>query len=425
MYSALVTKITTRPHGNADNLLLGLCHGHQVVVSKDTTDGELGVFFDSDGKLSHEMLIANGLYNKAACEALGIGSPETAKYGFFSQSGRVRSQNFRGQKSDGFWVPLSYLEWTGYDLALLKDGDTFTSLNDQLVCEKYFTPATLRAMKAGNQKKQPDAIFPKHIDTAQFRYYAESIPADAVIYISEKLHGTSGRLAHTVEFIQPSWFARMRARIAGLAPQTWKWSYLNGSRNVIIEKTDGAGYYGTNDFRYDVVRQVEGLLHKGEILYFEIIGDVAIGSAIMNPQVVDDKGLKKQYGDVMRYTYGTVAGEHKMFVYRISRLNEDGLETDLSWPQVEARCQELGLQFVPLLRKPFVYDGDAETLRLSVESLVDGPSTLDARHIREGVVIRAESNRGIQYLKHKSFAFKYLEGLVKNDEDAIDLEEAA
>ena len=40
-YAAIVTRIKTKPHPNADKLLLGEVHGHQVVVGLDTEDNEL------------------------------------------------------------------------------------------------------------------------------------------------------------------------------------------------------------------------------------------------------------------------------------------------------------------------------------------------------------------------------------------------
>jgi hypothetical protein len=58
-----------------------------------------------------------------------------------------------------------------------------------------------------------------------------------------------------------------------------------------------------------------------------------------------------------------------------------------------------------------------------VESLVEGPSFLDPSHIKEGVVLRIESDQGIQFLKHKSHIFKVLEGISKDDDQAVDIEE--
>ena len=88
-YSAIVTAITVRPHPNADRLLLGNVAGHQVVVGLGTVNGDLGVFFPTDGALSAWMCAANDLFSESACQKLGLAN---TVYGYFSANGRVRSQ---------------------------------------------------------------------------------------------------------------------------------------------------------------------------------------------------------------------------------------------------------------------------------------------------------------------------------------------
>jgi hypothetical protein len=181
-------------------------------------------------------------------------------------------------------------------------------------------------------------------------------------------------------------------------------------------------------------------LHKGEVLYFEIAGWVNAETPIMAPQGYGgssefDRALQKEYQGPARdgkglfqmlYSYGCAQGERRMFVYRITRLNEDGVETELPWPLVMQRCKELGLQTVPQLAPPMLYNGDVAALRATVEALTDGASTLDPRHIREGVVVRVETPDGrTAYYKNKSFAFGLLEGYLKTDDTAVDREEAA
>ena len=437
-YAAIVSRISVRPHPNADRLQLGLVHGNQVVVGLDTKDGDLGVFFPTDGKLSHEMCANNDLYSKSAMDRLGMKYPDNHKFGFFDQRGKVRAQRFRGEKSDGFWCPVSHLAWAG-DVSL-KEGDTFTELNGHEVCRKYYTPATLRAMARGQKVPRRDAkCFPKHDDTTQFRFVADNIPDDAVIYITEKLHGTSGRFGHVMDDKTLSLMKRLANKVVPIFPEQ-DWTYLNGSRNVILEKTTGEGYYGTNDFRYDVVKDLQ--LHKGEVLYFEIVGFVNGATPIMQAQDVESTGLKdikERYGPKMAYTYGCPEGEHRLYVYKITQVNEDGVLFELPWPQVRRRCRELGLQTVPqLIDGPLTLDvcqaaaqmegynvTQYEALRILVDSLMDGPSTLDERHIREGVVVRVESSYGTQYLKAKSNTFGILEGYLKEKDDFVDLEEAA
>ena len=193
----------------------------------------------------------------------------------------------------------------------------------------------------------------------------------------------------------------------------------------------GPSFYGKEEFRYNAVKNIEGQLHKGEILYFELVGYTETGQPLMSDQdasKLKDKEITKRYGKKMHYSYGCVPGNCELYVYRITRTNEDGDSIELSWPQVKARCNELGIKFVPELTKtPIVYGvdwGGPTVLAEFVELFTDGSSTLDDSHIREGVVVRVEQPDGnTDWYKNKSFTFGVLEGFWKESDDAVDLEE--
>lgn len=70
-YQAIIARVSTRPHPNADKIQLGTVCGSQVVVSLDTQDGELGVYFPVDGVLSHEYCVANHLYTSTGTGVRG------------------------------------------------------------------------------------------------------------------------------------------------------------------------------------------------------------------------------------------------------------------------------------------------------------------------------------------------------------------
>ena len=61
MYNAIVCKVKVFPHPNADKIALGNAHGFQIIVSKDTPDDQMGLFFPPDGQLSEEYATANDL----------------------------------------------------------------------------------------------------------------------------------------------------------------------------------------------------------------------------------------------------------------------------------------------------------------------------------------------------------------------------
>jgi hypothetical protein len=84
-------------------------------------------------------------------------------------------------------MSISSLEFTKYDLSLLKEGDEFNILNNIPICNKYVIKAT---------KLKTKLVFHEHVDTKQIRYYLNSIPLDSnIIITTNKNHGTSVRLA--------------------------------------------------------------------------------------------------------------------------------------------------------------------------------------------------------------------------------------
>ena len=431
-YQAIVCRILTRPHPNADKIKIGICQDHQVIVGLDIKDGDLGIFFDAGGQLHHEYCIQNNLYNNSSLAKLGLLPLE--RPGFFDLNRRVRAQTFRGTKSEGFWMPLSSLNWAG-NTSKLKDGDTFVEFGGYEICTKYLSPRTKAALgKAHSQPKRENKCFPKHDVSKQLRFVINDIPDDSVLYVTEKLHGTQGRLAHVLDDIHIGGVKRSINRATKMIRirepfPTKLYTYLDGSKNVILSKSEGSGWYGTNDFRYDVTKNI--ILHKGEAIYFEIVGWVNETIPIMPPHKVDKASLneiRKQYGDTINYTYGCPAGEHRLYVYKIIQTNEDGYVVDLSWPQVKARCLELGIPHVPELTGPITVKEHYEKARIEfinaiVEPLTEGPSTLNPTQIREGVVVRVESSTGTMYLKAKGFSFKVLEGIIADSETYVDPED--
>jgi hypothetical protein len=200
---------------------------------------------------------------------------------------------------------------------------------------------------------------------------------------------------------------------------------MNGTRNVVMADHTHSGFYGNEEFRFNAVKDIQ--LHKGEVLYFELVGYTTTGTPIMSPQ--NTSNLKKElkgYANPMVYSYGTESPNCDLYVYRITRADPDGNVTELSWPQVKRRCGELGIKHVPDIARA-LYTGKKDKLQDKVSEFTeDLSSTLDSRHIREGVVIRVEAPDGTtDWYKNKSFTFGVLEGYLKDSDDYVDAEEIA
>lgn len=436
-YTAVISRIDTRPIPDADNIVLGTCLGYNVIVSKDTESGSLGVFFEAGGALSEEFAVTHDLVRRKNEDGTSAG-------GYFEENRRVKAVKMRGVKSEGFWMPISCLAYTGADLSKLNVGDQFEELNGHKICFKYITPATARQGNSNRAVKRGETfMFRKQPDIGQLRKELAAIPSGSVVYITEKVHGTSARYGCVLDEVPvPKWRTFLHKFFPWIDVEpAMEWSYLNGSKNVILEENPNyVGYYGAEKFRDNATKGI--WLKKGEILYGELVGYTENGTPIMSPQStkgLKDKNISKRYGDTMVYSYGQKQGECEFYVYRIAMVNEDGFATELSWPQVKARSKELGLKHVPELDsfilenvRPEVDPEYAEGRRLHLldtarllteDSTGCLPSTIDPSHIREGVVVRYESEYGTGFLKNKSFVFGILEGYAKDDPAAIDLEE--
>ncbi len=424
-YKAIVTELTVRPHPNADRLQLATAFGNQIVVGLDVKTGDRGIFFPTDGQLTPRVLVECDLLPRYNEQGERIGG------GYFAENGRVRSQKFRQERSDGFWMPLTQLAWTGANLDSLRVGDTLDTLNGILLCQKYETQATKQAKGDQRQSSRGQTLyFPKHKDTEQFRFFADTIPAGSLITITEKLHGTSLRVGKVLDEQRvrlTGWREWLRKLLKRPVFVTTDYTLLVGSRNVILNRPDAVTYYGGDAFRWQFALPLEAQLYHGETLYGEHVGYTDTGALIMNEHdtIVQDKTFSKTYGKIMRYVYGTSEGETRTYIYRITMTNDQCVVTELSDAQMRKRARELGLQCVPVLAQ-HIYTGNPDDLRSFVESLTDGSSILDASHIREGVVVRVDAPDGTTtWYKNKAFAFGVMEGYIKERTDAVDREEAS
>jgi hypothetical protein len=219
-------------------------------------------------------------------------------------------------------------------------------------------------------------------------------------------------------------------------------SFVVGSRRVVKsisgkEHGNKEHFYETDLWTSTSKEYFEGKLKKGETVYFEIVGYTPEGSLIM-PSVSNNKlknFLSKEeyknfinnYGETTYFTYGTDK-THKVFVYRITRTNDDGDTIDLSWDQVKTRCEQLDVNHVPELSRFIANTNYVSHLETATEQLVNkltnSESNMFPKHVKEGVCVRIENGSLTpKILKSKSFIFKVLEGIVK-DNNTVDIEES-
>jgi len=426
-YFGYITRIKEiRKHSNADRLLVGTCFGNNVIVGLDNQEGQLGVYFPTDGRLGIEFCEANNLIREKDENGNNVG-------GYLDPEKRhISTLKLRGEKSDGLFMPLESLaKFT--DITKLKEGDTVTIFNGIVICEKYIpkrNPARNIQNTKGKKSKQKiekDSYpyFEEHIDTSQLAYNLGQFKEGDLCYITLKMHGTSQRTSHTVKetkVILPYILHKLLTVLHIKIKNKKSWEYISGTRRVTLKDYSG-GYYGSNSFRQQWHDLFKGKLHKGENVYYEVVGYSNESTTIMpecNNKKTNDKQFIKQYGDTTRFTYGCGVGQNDIYVYRMTMSNEDGSIVEYPWHLVKLRCEQMGIKHCPEFDK-FLFT-TKEDLMERVEKYYDGVDPVGKNHIREGAVVRIENREKFSAYKHKNFNFKVLEGIIKSD-DILDMEE--
>lgn len=188
MYKAYITRLKeVRKHKNADRLQMATLFGNDIVIGLDYKEGDLGIYFPSDGKLGKEFAEVNNLVRKKDEFGNNIG-------GYLDPDKRhIRAIRLRDERSDGLWLPIKSLETFG-DISKLKEGDTIDVFNGTLICEKYVPYVKPRRNDPVNNVKGKikTAQFPtfkEHKDTEQLMYNLNRFKKGDTIYISLKMHG--------------------------------------------------------------------------------------------------------------------------------------------------------------------------------------------------------------------------------------------
>ena len=467
-YTAFITRLkNVRPHPNADRLQMGECFGNTVIVSMEYTENQLGVYFPSDGQVSVEFATVNNLVRKKDENGNNIG-------GYMDPDKRnITAIKLRGEKSDGLFLPLSSLETFG-DIATLNEGDRIDNFNGHEICCKYVPRRNVRQghVSEGNRtrKKKIDVapLFTEHADTEQLAYNLAAFKPGDEIEITLKMHGTSQRTAHLPVFKgykRTIWDRLFRRE----GTPIYDWGYVSGTRRTVLENFEG-GYYGSNEFREAHSKFFEGKLWKGEEVYYEVVGFTHTGAPIMascDNKKLNDKDFIKQYGKETVFSYGCsptgegeildywdeaknepctvrIVPQSDIYVYRMTMTNEDGDVVEYTPDFMRYRCEQMGVKTVSVMWKGVIpevtehivgQDADnnlvyaelcsaGDWIKDIAEYYYDGPDPIGKTHVREGVVVRILNRPKFCAYKHKNWSFKALEGIVKVEAEAPDMEEA-
>lgn len=406
---------------NCDNVKAALIFGNSVIVSKSAQEGEVGLFFPAESQLSAEFLGANNLYRKPEW-----GNTDPNQKGFFELHGRVKAVKFRGNKSEGFWIPMGFcLDYIqGIHHYDLKVGDTFDYIGDHEICRKYIPKGNPKGEQKlrGRQPRLEDKIvegqFRFHYDTENLRRNIHKINPTDWISISDKWHGTSVVISNVLINRQVPWYEKILS-FFGVHINTTEYGMAYSSRRVLKEvngETKANFHFYKEDIWGIVANEVKDSIPKGYTLYGEIVGFTPEGSPIQ-------KG----------YTYGCPVGGHKLLVYRVTSTNPDGKTVELNWQQMKQFCTKYGLEMVRELWYGQAYQAFPnisphehwnENFLAELERLYTKDQMCEYNNFlvpAEGIVLRVDNLEQSEAFKLKNF--KFLEWESKQlDTGEVDIE---
>lgn len=458
MYNVYVCKVKNiRPAENADRLNACEVFDITTIVDKSVNENDLYIYFPTDGQISEEYGKVNDLFrrkNENGNDAGGFIDPVKRNIGAI---------RLRGNRSEGLLMPLSSLSSFG-DISTLKEGDIVSTFNGHVIAEKYIPRSKnksaevargTRDTKSAKKHRIKYPFFAEHIDTPQLRFNMDMFKPGDIICLTEKVHGTSSRNAYQTTIIgEKGFFLTKLIAHSNWLPKKWRVSaqshltpktemrYLIGTRRTVLTNNSTGGFYGNDDFRRAWGERFKGKLLPNEECFGEIAGfykdnyggAVPIMSRGDNTKT-KDKQFIKQYGKTTTFSYGCTEtgyytygdGTHeerplnRYFIYRMTYTTPEGVVIEYPWDLVKRRAEEMGFETVPELER-FIYTTEEDFLA-RIEKYEDIPSTIDASHIIEGVVVRRLNGTRFDVAKDKSYNFKVLENLIKVDAEMPDMEE--
>ena len=268
---------------------------------------------------------------------------------------------------------------------------------------------------------------PEHPDTSHLLKNVHKLRLDDYVAVTYKLHGTSARYYNTLVRKSLNWKDKL-AKWLGVNVVEEQYDYICASRRVIkscgFEELPNKNHWFTSgDLWSEVGKEFfEGKLNHGEAVYCEIVGKTYSGEVI-------------QHG----YSYGFE--KPKVYIYRISNINSQGIEVDLSYQQMKVRAAQIGVECCPELfygtLSTFILNNqghisistypefgelDVVLNEIFYDQLLEKPSILDKSVVEEGFCVRVDKypKPEIFKIKSKKFLEHETKALDKQDDTTDD-----
>lgn len=418
-YAAYVVKLPKPVKLEGLDNLVGLpVLGTQALVAKDTDYGELALVFTAGTQLSQEFAYHNNLHRH------GDRNEDQGETGYLEDNRHIRAMKLKGHTSGALVLKLSSLSYVKkLDTSQFKEGDIFDAIGDYEICTKFISKKTRAQTQFEKNKKiwtrVDEKFLPQHYDTDNYFKSSHVIPEDKEVTVTQKLHGSSIRIANTIVARKKSLAEKWVGKL-GVKVQDKEYDYVYGSRRVVkdLNNPSHIHFYDTDIWTLKG-SELNGLIPQGYLVYGELVGWTPEGAPLQP-----------------KYTYDVPHTISNLYVYRVATINPEGVVTDLTYDQIVEFCRDRDLKVVPLLWRgkykdfePYDWidgvdpkgvehttlhkykeDGYPNAVPLAKDSMCD-----------EGVVIRAEGLAPFT-LKAKSATFVGYDN--KNTaEGALDMEE--
>jgi hypothetical protein len=380
------------PLDNCDNLQHANIFGNLVIIDKSTKLDDIGIFFPAECELSEQYLSNNNLYRDNSKNL------DKNKKGYFEQNGRIRAVKLRGNSSNGLFMPLESIDFTGVKKIQL--GDEFNSINSIPICKKYIIKKKTPGLKTGKRGRKPkiskiiDGQFRFHYDTDQLGKNISRIHPQDFIHISYKLHGTSGISSNVLCKRKLNIFEKF-LKLIGVKINDTEYQNIYSSRRVVKnDDLNNTLHFYKSDIWGKANDIIKDYISSGMTVYYEIVGFTPDGQSIQP-----------------NYDYGCNDNQFEIYIYRMTYTAIDNKIYEFTARQVREWCEENGFNCVPELYYGRAVDFD-NRLKCYWESLMD---LLKEKYLKgncfmcnnqvpvEGIVIRIDGKSGA--LKYKSNDF--------------------
>lgn len=314
-----------------DNLVGYPMLGTQALAAKDADYGDLALVFTAGTQISEEFAYKNNLHRH------GDKNEDQGQTGYLEDNRHVRSMKLKGHSSGALVMKLSSLSYIKkLDVSQFNEGDIFDRIGDHQICTKFISKKTRAQQQFEKNKKiwsrVDEKFLPQHYDTDSYFKNSHVIPENTDVTVTQKLHGSSIRVAHTIVQRKHSFVDKVALKLGANVAIT-EYDMVYGSRRVIkdLNNPSHVHFYDTDIWTLKGA-ELAGLVPKGYLVYGELIGWTPEGSALQ-----------------AKYTYDVPHTQSQLYVYRVAHINPEGVVTDLIYDQIVEFCRDRGLKVVPLL----------------------------------------------------------------------------